>query len=350
MEYLFLLGRHPDLSTVEIAAYLRRKHVSFSMKKRTEQFVVIDAPSLPNAAAHELGGTLLIAREVDLKTQVLKKDKIAYALIMISGDEGAARNALKEFCAEQRVKGLQKYGGVNMLSPSKLNKIDYVFMLYNDRFFMAEQISNPKEYKERDETRPVFDPLAVTSIRLAKILINLSEAEHEILDPFCGTGTILQEALLSGYRVIGIDKQIADAKKNVASLGKERSKRATLIQGDARRLSSLMKKVEAVVTEPYMGPYMKKIPMNDEAQQIIASLTDLYREVFREAARIVEGKIVIVIPRIRTYTSKFDIPMNALLKEAGLKVSSPVPSIALPIFYPKKRSKIDRFVYIVEKA
>ncbi len=350
MDYIFLLGRHPDLSTVEIAAYLRRKHVSFSMKKRTEQFVMIDAPSLPHTAIHDLGGTLLIAREVDLKTHVLKKNKIAYSLIVISGDESAARNVLRRFCAEQRVKGLQKYGGVNMLSPSKLNKIDYVFVLYKDRFFMAEQISNPKEYEERDETRPVFDPVAVTSIRLAKILINLAEAEKEILDPFCGTGTILQEALLMGYSVVGIDKQIADAKKNIAALGKEYSRRGTLMQGDARHVGSLLKKVEAVVTEPYMGPYMKKIPMNDEAQQIVASLTDLYRQIFKELARIVEGKIVIVIPRIRTYTSKFSIPMNDLLKEAGLKVSSPVPSITLPLFYPKKRSKIDRFIYIIEKA
>ena len=44
--------------------------------------------------------------------------------------------------------------------------------------------------------------------RLAKILINLSEVKDEeiLLDPFCGIGVILEEALLQNINVIGIDK------------------------------------------------------------------------------------------------------------------------------------------------
>ena len=76
-------------------------------------------------------------------------------------------------------------------------------------------ISNPKDYKNRDENRPKFDEKKVVSIRLAKILINLSQARYEVLDPFCGCGTILQEGLLKKLDVIGIDKDISDVRANL---------------------------------------------------------------------------------------------------------------------------------------
>jgi len=44
--------------------------------------------------------------------------------------------------------------------------------------------------------------------KLAQIIINLTDLSIDhglVLDPFCGTGVILQEALLMGYRVYGTD-------------------------------------------------------------------------------------------------------------------------------------------------
>src|SRR3989344_7958542 len=74
-----------------------------------------------------------------------------------------------------------------------------------------------EEYSQRDYGRPgrglVFGSMPP---KLAKIMINLAQlpASATILDPFCGSGTILQEALLLGYQnVIGSDvstKAVAD--------------------------------------------------------------------------------------------------------------------------------------------
>jgi tRNA G10 N-methylase Trm11 len=56
--------------------------------------------------------------------------------------------------------------------------------------------------------------------RLAKIMLNLSHCKPGkiFLDPFCGVGTILQEALLIQATVVGIDANswcIAAAQTNL---------------------------------------------------------------------------------------------------------------------------------------
>ena len=64
-------------------------------------------------------------------------------------------------------------------------------------------------YARRDQARPARDAkVGMLPPKLAQILINLCGPLPEgatILDPFCGTGVVLQEALLMGYRAYGTD-------------------------------------------------------------------------------------------------------------------------------------------------
>ena len=67
-------------------------------------------------------------------------------------------------------------------------------------------------YTLRDRGRPKRDArVGMLPPKLAQILINLAvgptppAAEQIILDPFCGTGVVLQESLLMGYSVYGTD-------------------------------------------------------------------------------------------------------------------------------------------------
>jgi tRNA G10 N-methylase Trm11 len=66
-------------------------------------------------------------------------------------------------------------------------------------------------YAARDQGRPKRDArVGMLPPKLAQTIINLAAANsapasNVILDPFCGTGVILQEALLMGYGVYGSD-------------------------------------------------------------------------------------------------------------------------------------------------
>ena len=79
-----------------------------------------------------------------------------------------------------------------------------------------------EEFGARDYARPSRDDLSgMLPPKLAKIMINLAQAKENslILDTFCGSGTILQEALIMGYlNLIGFDsspKAIKDSQANL---------------------------------------------------------------------------------------------------------------------------------------
>lgn len=61
----------------------------------------------------------------------------------------------------------------------------------------------------RDYGRPARDArVGMLPPKLAQIMLNLSvkdEKSGTVLDPFCGTGVLLQEAALAGFDFIGSD-------------------------------------------------------------------------------------------------------------------------------------------------
>src|SRR6185503_10002944 len=90
-------------------------------------------------------------------------------------------------------------------------------------------VQDIEAYGARDQARPARDArVGMLPPKLAQIMLNLSAgplrasaeelARLRVLDPFCGTGVILQEALLMGYSVLGtdIDERMVDySRRNI---------------------------------------------------------------------------------------------------------------------------------------
>jgi SAM-dependent methyltransferase len=79
-------------------------------------------------------------------------------------------------------------------------------------------VQDIESYTQRDRGRPKRDArVGMLPPKLAQVLINLAAGqvaindkrltinENIVLDPFCGTGVVLQEALLMGYNAYGTD-------------------------------------------------------------------------------------------------------------------------------------------------
>jgi len=79
---------------------------------------------------------------------------------------------------------------VHKLAEQKDNILDLMVIKTYDTIYLTKTIafSNPMEFKYRDEHRPYTDFSIMISIRLARILLNLSQAKagQVLLDPFCG--------------------------------------------------------------------------------------------------------------------------------------------------------------------
>jgi tRNA G10 N-methylase Trm11 len=68
-------------------------------------------------------------------------------------------------------------------------------------------VHNPFEFQKRDIYKPRQRKIFGMPPRLAKIMVNLSACTpgKVLLDPFCGVGTVLAEALLVKAAVVGTD-------------------------------------------------------------------------------------------------------------------------------------------------
>ena len=328
-DYLCILGRDPKLSLLELIAYCRRKRLTHKLNSYSKTLAHLSLSQSPNI--NELGGTVKIAEPTTLDHLIPNSNRITYAVTHI--DSKDILDQLKDFWKEQKVKAMQRYTNVRDIPPSKSKTLDLELIVYKNVLYKVTALSNPQEYRKRDEARPSFDPLKVISIRLAKILINLAEAQHEILDPFCGNGTILQEALLLGYNVKGIDLSAGEAKKNMEWLGSQYKKKTHIMQGDAVKIIPTISSVETVVTEPYLGPFLKKLPSEQEAQKIIKELTILYTNFFTALSSKIKGKVVIILPSIRSFQKTHILDIPSILSKTGFVVVSPLPSVKLPLEY-----------------
>ncbi|MDO4747070.1 MAG: DNA methyltransferase [Candidatus Saccharibacteria bacterium] len=95
----------------------------------------------------------------------------------------------------------------NGLSGKNERKVELIKV--EDEWYRVIGVQDIEAYAKRDQARPARDAkVGMLPPKLAQILINLCgplESGAVVLDPFCGTGVVLQEALLMGYRAYGTD-------------------------------------------------------------------------------------------------------------------------------------------------
>ncbi|ASJ16519.1 DNA methylase [Thermococcus chitonophagus] len=184
---------------------------------------------------------------------------------------------------------------------------DIVFFFKGNKVLVGEtvRIADPFELKKLDVERPVVRPTISIPPRLARIMVNLSEVRRgNVLDPFCGTGTIVMELLLQGLIAYGSDiseDRIRDTRKNVEWLRKEFGIRhsASLRVCDVRRLRKCFRtRFDAIITEPYMGKALKTKPTRSEAVKMARELDRLYYQAFESFADVLKrnAKVVFVFP------------------------------------------------------
>lgn len=193
---------------------------------------------------------------------------------------------------------------------------ELVFLIGKEKIYLGKTLA-VQEFENlsfRDYSRPARNmKVGLLPPKLAKVMINLANVKKSaaILDPFCGLATILGEASLMGYEnLIGGDinaETLSGAKENLLWLAKNYQlpiDNYQLLEYDARHLSKKLSphSIDAIITEPYLGPPLQGNESPEKIQQIIKELSDLYLAAFREFKKILkpDGKIVIAFPVFRT--------------------------------------------------
>jgi hypothetical protein len=92
--------------------------------------------------------------------------------------------------------------------------MELLFIKNDKQTYLAQTIAiqDIDAYARRDQGRPKRDSfVGMLPPKLAQTIVNLAVGQlepvtgHVVLDPFCGTGVVLQETLLMGYDAYGTD-------------------------------------------------------------------------------------------------------------------------------------------------
>jgi tRNA G10 N-methylase Trm11 len=180
-------------------------------------------------------------------------------------------------------------------------------------------------YGERDFDRPGRSARrGMLPPKLAQMMVNISRGDRRLplLDPFCGSGTVLGEALLMGYeQVIGSDlsaEAVADTKAYLEWLEKKHPEfrgRWRVFASDARRLNEALKtgSVGAIVTEPLLGPPQSGHETRMELERLMAGkLAPLYREAIASLSGLLSpgGAAVFAFPVFGRERGAITVPIH----------------------------------------
>ncbi len=289
MKYLAVLGRQPEISLAELEALMSSAEFStgpadFLPPKFCIANILGDPLQSSPVGMERLGGTLKLAVELDERPleylQKMPEGKITIGVSDYS--KGASRKTatmealkLKKILVRhgRSVRVVESKDAVlstatslhNGLSGKNERKVELI-KVDND-WYRVIGVQDIDAYAKRDQARPARDAkVGMLPPKLAQILINLCgplKPGARILDPFCGTGVVLQEALLMGYRAYGTDiseRMVEYSEKNLRWLIGGAEKGVFLVsQGDATSFT-WAQPIDAVACEGYLGRPMSQVP------------------------------------------------------------------------------------------
>jgi tRNA G10 N-methylase Trm11 len=186
-------------------------------------------------------------------------------------------------------------------------------------------------YAARDRERPMRDAkVGMLPPKLAQIIINLAVGTPEerplILDAFCGTGVVLQEATLMDYDVYGSDLEPRMIEYSIANLNWLDEKYPD--DGDYRRIEvgdaatftwHNSNKITAVVGETYLGQALSSLPNSEHLSKIMYDVNLLHHKFLENIAPQIKSgtRLCLAIPTWRGKREFLHLPVLDHLTEIG---------------------------------
>lgn len=361
IKHWFVLGRESLIAAAEIDAVLGfGKNYAY-----LPPILKIHANFDPKIIIKRLGGTIKIAEEI--AENVSREEMIEKIISELKKVEGKINFGVSFYNApginlkEVKILGLQikkilKEEGLSIryvenkepalssvtVEKNGLTERGREFLIYpkEQKFFLAvtKAVQPFEEFSARDFGRPGRDDLSgMLPPKLAMMMINFAQTplDSVLLDPFCGSGTILSEAMLLDYKnLIGSDnseKAITDTTMNMDWVAKKfhREIPATKIfRSEVEKLSARLAagSVDAIATEPYLGKPLRGRETKQELINQTKELKNLYLQAFRQFYKILKpnGKAVFIIPCFKFADEWIRIDCKNEIEKIGFK--------ALPFF------------------
>ena len=426
MQYAFVLGRVFTLSLAELFSYFQVRGIEISIIDCSPEVLIIEVPDQLDVQKiqKDLGGVVKILKIIDHKTK-RPDDSINFALQhyfkpsklktdFLKNYKGKIQFGVSVYLLDSDVKAfgepkrlgmyikraMQDSGSSIRLVLPEFNSLTLASVVVtknlllekgaeiciiagNNDVYVAKTmfVQDFEDYGRRDYQRPVRDDKqGMIPPKVAQIMLNFAECKQNetMLDPFCGIGTIVQEGVLLGYRMLGSDinpTAISGSEKNLEwfrnryKIAKGKFHAET---SDAKEVSHLvenLKKIGAfpgisgIVTEGYLGPMYTKFPAQSEIEKNFKELESLYTAAFQDWLKFLSSKarVVICLPSYKSHNGYTGFPNLDFITKLGYNTVDLIPSIladSMPFLrltdrktaiYDRKDQIVAREIVIFEK-
>ncbi len=415
MRYVFILGRNAGLSIAELQAKLPEAKFEYLC---SDALALASKEALdPRRLMHELGGTVKIGEYVGESGKTGLEDFIfGYLENAVSSRLFSTTREVGGMAASSRQKiffGLSLYcgNGKNTINVRALggelknrlketgigarwvvsnepvlssvvvarNKLltrgaEFLLIKNGDKIAIGRTLAVQEfdDLSYRDFGRPAREmEVGLLPPKIARAMINMARISPSgsIFDPFCGFGTVATEAMIMGYGNIyasDIEKSVLEgAEKNIAWVKRyfpeTAAAKINIFQSPAESVSRHFKKreIDAIITEPYLGPVQRSALAETEARQKADDLGKLYFSALRDWEKILKpgGKVVMIFPSFQTKTGPVSVRVQEGIKNLPYDAVPPLSEEAtrLPyikispqggLIYERPGQKVTREIYV----
>lgn len=214
-------------------------------------------------------------------------------------------------------------------------------------------IQNLDQYSKRDYNKKVKDTkIGMLPPKLAQIMINLAGKDTQtIYDPFCGTGTILMEALLMKKNALGSDlnqKMVEAAQKNCTWLKNEFNAtnqfKVWFLNAKDINASNFEQKIDSIITEGFLGQVFSQKMTIEESNQVLSELKNLHLNWLGKAKKLL-NKGEKIVTCIASHRTKEGINVIKGIKQSIEKLGFKVKD---KFYYSRPDQAVLRDIYVLE--
>lgn len=377
MQSLLILGRQPELGLAELESLYGADKV----RPAGDKVAVVDVdPCL--LAFDRLGGSVKFCKilttlgttkwsEIEKfltqvspgQSQQMPEGKMRLGLSVIGLDIGLKQLEASGLTLKKVIK---KTGRNVRLVPNKSPELNTAQILHNqltgptgwDLIFIRDEqktiiaqtvkVQDIEAYTKRDRERPMRDAkVGMLPPKLAQIIINLAAGrlpedklqnicdipegqpvprrilDKTVLDPFCGTGVILQEALLDGYDAYGTDleqRMIDYSERNIEWLNAayELGAKPRLEAGDAT--NHQWSQPDLIASETYLGRPFTSMPSPEILEQTVSDCNLIIKKFLRNIHDQLEPgtRLCLAVPAWQTTSGQFKkLPLIDQISDLG---------------------------------
>jgi tRNA (guanine10-N2)-dimethyltransferase len=337
--FLLLSGEHENLPFSEVKAILDAEGYKYKFLEKLDQVLRLQA-DLDCIEALKVRAAFTRLCALELFNCEARIDSIIGTIRSAAFQENLGVSEsfvvrvkhVKEYASDLNGMALERKLGALIVGKNPDVKVSlknpdktFIGILTNERFVFGVKVAEfpAKPFVERrPRKKPFFHPSAMQA-KLARCMVNLAQpkAGDLVLDPFCGTGTMLIEATLIGCRALGLDVQRRMTRGTLRNMAHFNIEPQGVIIADAQ--SPPLTKVDCVVTDPPYGTSATtlKRTMKQIVEQVLTAayhMLEKGQRICMAAPRRINIRSIAAVSGYRPIESHFVYVHRSLTREIAV--------------------------------